>query len=413
MAHLDKYRLQGKTGMNNNHNPETMFQLSSGGLSRVILSRLRGPGAGELPIKAQLVISLGLMWLPLVVLTLFAGTFYGGGTIQPFITDVVPQVRLLVALPLLVVADMTINPAVDMAIRDLAVIGVVPEGERNRLQRALIRLTQSRDSVWPDVIMLIIAYGSTWLFRPGYGDMDLGAVNPYWFSPSSGDGNGLSAAGWWYVLVSAPIFQFILFRWAWRFLIWARFLYQVARIPLTLHATHPDLAGGLGTLGLAQQTFAVVFVAFATVVSSTVAHNMIFEGVGFDQSRLEVFVFIVICVVLIYAPMLFFSKGLYTARRIGLSQYGSLGHHLSDAFFRRWIKHSGQDVGAELKNSTDSSTMADYGATFETVRNMRFIPASLRNVVTTAGALAAPFLPLYLIAFSFKDLLGRLAEALV
>ena len=286
-----------------------------------------------------------------------------------------------------------------------------PRANETGFQTALIKLTQSRDSVWPDVILLVVAYGSTWLFRPGYGDVDVGAVDVYWFSAS--DGNGLSTAAWWYILVSAPLFQFILFRWAWRFLIWARFLYQLSRIPLSLHSTHPDLAGGLGTLGLAQQTFAIVFVAFAAVVSSTVAHNMIFEGVGFEQSRLEVFVFIVICVALIYAPMFFFSTDLYRTRRVGLSQYGRLGHHLSDAFFTKWVKHSGADVGTELKDSTDSSTMADYGATFDTVRSMRFIPASLRNVVTTAAALAAPFLPLYLIEFSFKDLLGRLAEALV
>ncbi|UCH48108.1 MAG: hypothetical protein JSU95_19110 [Betaproteobacteria bacterium] len=399
--------------MSSSDKSEPIFQLSSGGFTRMLKRRLLGSTTAEFPIKFQLLVILGVMWLPLVVLTLLAGTFYGEGITQPFITDVVPQVRLLVALPLLLLADMAISPAVDMAIRDLATTGVVPESERNRFQAALIRLTKSRDSVWPDVILLVVAYASTWLFRPGYGDVDVGALDLYWFAPASGDVNDLSTAAWWYVLVSAPIFQFILFRWAWRFLIWARFLYQVSRIPLSLHATHPDLAGGLGTLGLAQQTFAVVFVAFAAVVSSTVAHNMIFEGVGFEQSRLEVFVFIVICVVLIYAPMFFFSADLYTSRRIGLSQYGKLGHQLSDAFFLRWVKHSGADVGKELKDSTDSSTMADYGATFDTVRSMRFIPASLRNVVTTTGALAAPFLPLYLIEFSFKDLLGRLAEALV
>jgi hypothetical protein len=57
--------------------------------------------------------------------------------------------------------------------------------------------------------------------------------------------------------------------------------------------------------------------------------------------------------------------------------------------------------------------MADYGATFDTARSMRFIPASLRNVGTTAVALAAPFLPLYLIEFSFSDLMQRIVGALI
>jgi hypothetical protein len=57
--------------------------------------------------------------------------------------------------------------------------------------------------------------------------------------------------------------------------------------------------------------------------------------------------------------------------------------------------------------------MADYGATFDTVRSMRAIPVSLRSIVTIAAALVAPFLPLYLTGFLFAGLLQRMANALV
>jgi hypothetical protein len=261
--------------------------------------------------------------------------------------------------------------------------------------------------------MLALAFGSTWLLLPGYGDVDLETASTSWMGSISDDNISLSLAGWWYMLISGPLFQFILYRWIWRFLIWAHFLHQTSRVPLTLHATHPDLSGGLGMLGLAQQSFSVVFVAFSAVVSSTMAHNMLAEGATLEQSRLEVFVFVVICVVLIYAPLLFFSGQMYAARRLGLAQYGALGHRLSEAFFARWIEQIGTDTGNELKNSTDSSTMADYGATFDTVRSMRFIPASLRNVGTAALALFAPFLPLYVIEFSLSGLLQRVLGALV
>ena len=316
-------------------------------------------------------------------------------------------------MPLLLYADAIINPSVGHAIRDLEFVRVVPDSERTRSKAALAKLVRSRDSVWPDVIMLALAFGSTWLLQPGYGEVEAESARSTWLGIVSTEDVSLSIAGWWYVLVSAPLFQFILFRWIWRFLIWAYFLYQVSRIPLTLHPTHPDLSGGLSMLGLAQQTFSVVFVAFSAVVSSTVAHNMLVDGATFAQSRLEVFVFIVTCVVLIYAPLLFFSTQMYATRRLGLNQYGALGYQLSKAFREKWIKDDQTDVGKELKDSPDSSAMADYGATFDTVRSMRFMPASLRNVGTAAAALAAPFLPLYLIEFSFSDLLKRVVGALV
>jgi hypothetical protein len=61
----------------------------------------------------------------------------------------------------------------------------------------------------------------------------------------------------------------------------------------------------------------------------------------------------------------------------------------------------------------DSSTMADYTATYDNVRAMRPIPATLRGVLTVAGILLVPFLPLTLTEFSLQDLLNRLIDALV
>ncbi len=379
----------------------------------LIQRRIRGPGAGDFPIPTQLLIAVTLLWLPLVVLTLVEGSFVGNAVAQPFIQDIVPQVRFLIALPLLLFADLAIDPAVGVAVHSLKRSGVIHDDQKPLYQAALAELEKGRDSIWPDVVMLVVAFSFTWLFQPGYGESAIQAADTAWlWSVVDGTVN-LSTAGWWYVLISAPIFQFILFRWIWRFLIWAGFLYRISRIQLALRPTHPDFAGGLGVLGLTQQTFSIVFVAFATVMSSTIAHNILFEGDTFRDSRPEIILFIVICVALIYAPLLFFSNQMYTARRLGLSQYGALGYRLSDAFFARWITGAGSDVGAKLKDSTDSSTMADYGATFDTVRSMRFMPVTLRGALSIAAALALPFLPLYLTEFSITELLQRLADTLV
>jgi hypothetical protein len=289
----------------------------------------------------------------------------------------------------------------------------VPDDEQPRYQAALVELRKGRDSIWPDVIMLVLAFSLTWLFQPGYGESAIQTAETSWLWSVADGTVDLSAAGWWYGLISAPFFLFILFRWIWRFLIWAGFLYRVSRIPLALQPTHPDCAGGLGVLGMAQQTFSIVFVAFATVMSSTIAHNILFEGDTFRASRPEIIVFIVVCIVLIYAPLLSFAKNMYTARRIGLSQYGALGYRLSDAFFARWVTGAGSNVGEELKDATDASAMADYGATFDAVRSMRIIPVTLRGVVAVAAALALPFLPLYLTEFSILELLQRVGDSLV
>jgi len=387
--------------------------LSAGGLFQLMQRWMRGPEALDFPIPAQIAIAILVLWVPLVVLSLFESSLVGTGVAEPLFADLVPHVRFLIAIPLLLVADLVIDPAVHSAGNDLETSGVVPDAEQPRFQAAREKLHQARESVWPDVVIIVLAFGFTWQFKPGYGDSALEAVTTSWMWSTQDGSVRFTPAGWWYLLVSGPMFQVILFRWLWRFLIWAAFLFRVSRLSLDLQPTHPDLAGGLGYLGVAQQAFVIVFLAFATVASSTIAHDIISEGQTFQDERLEIVTLIVIFVAVIYAPLLFFSRQLFFARRAGLKQYGSLAHKLSDAFHEKWIKKGTSGVGEDLLASTDPSAMADYTATFDNVRSMRMIPATLRGTLVLAGILLAPFLPLVLTAISLQELFNRLADALV
>ena len=166
--------------MTNASSSEQSFQLSSGGLVHLIQQRIRGPDAGDFPIPTQFLIAVTMLWLPLVILTLIEGSFVGDEVAQSFIKDVVPQVRFLIALPLLLVADLAINPAVSVAIRSLERSGVVPNDQQSRFQDALAKLEKGRDSKWPDVVMLALALSFTWLFQPGYGDSAIQTADTSW-----------------------------------------------------------------------------------------------------------------------------------------------------------------------------------------------------------------------------------------
>ena len=399
--------------MSNSSGAPKQFSLSAGGLIRVAQRWIRGPESADFPIPTQILISVALLWLPLVLLTLFDGSFSGTNVAQPLTSDIVPHVRLLIAIPLLLLADITIDPATSTATHDLETSGVIATEEQSGFHLALMKMRSARDSVWPDMVIVILALGFTWLFKPGYGDSALKAIATSWLWAVH-DGNlRYSAAGWWYLLISGPMFQVILFRWFWRFYIWTAFLFRISRLPLALRPTDPDLSGGLGYLGFAQQSFVAVFLAFATVASSTIAHDILSEGSTFRDERLEIVILVVGFVLVIYAPLLFFTKQLFMARRRGLREYGSLAYKLSEAFHKKWVTEGKDTVGKELLASTDASAMADYSATYDNVRSMRLLPATLKNVATTAGVLLAPFLPLALTEFSIQDLLNRLSDVLV
>ena len=389
------------------------FSLSAGGLVHLVGRWLRSPESPYFPIPTQILITVALLWLPLILLSMFEGSFSGTNVAQPLISDIVPHVRFLIAIPILLVADLVIDPPIHTATRELETSGVVPSAEQPRFQTALTKMHGARDSVWPDVIIVLLAVGLTWLFKPGYGDSALKAAATSWLWSVHDGGVRFSAAGWWYLLISSPMFLVILIRWFWRFLIWAAFLFRISRLQLALRPTHPDLAGGLGCLGMAQQSFAAVFLAFATVASSTIAHDILSEGNTFRDARLEIIVLVIVFVAIIYAPLLFFSKQLWMARWAGLDEYGSLASQLSEAFHEKWVTEDKEAVGKELLASAEPSAMADYSATYDNVRSMRLVPVTLRGVVAVTGILLAPFLPLALTEFSLQDLLKRLADAIV
>ena len=389
------------------------YRLSGGGLIGFIERRIVKSASDGLALPLRILTGLAVLWFPLALMTLAAGTFASDAIGQAFITDVVPQVRFLVAFPLLLYAGTVIDPAISCTIRNLDASGVVPGPEKERFRSALARLEKARDSVWSDILLLLMAFALTWAFRPGYGGFLFDISDKTWLQPVSGNTNSLSLAGWWYLLVSAPVFQFVLFRWLWRYLLWSTFLFRLSRMRLALHATHPDLAGGLGALGLSQQAFVILFVALSTIVSSTIAHDMMFARTSFESARLEVIAFVLICVIAVYVPLTFFARNLYLARQRALEEFGTLGFRLSETFRSQWITQAGSSSDAPPAKSIDPSAVADYGAVFETARNTRVVPASIRSIVITGAALVVPFMPLYMLKFSVTDLINRLLNALV
>ena len=68
------------------------------------------------------------------------------------------------------------------------------------------------------------------------------------------DGRAADMGGWWYGLVALPVYQFLIYRWSWRLLTWAVFLWRLSRIRLHLVPTHPDLAGDSDTSRLRRGT---------------------------------------------------------------------------------------------------------------------------------------------------------------
>ena len=198
----------------------------------------------ELPHRRVLIAAL-FAWLPLLFLSVLERHAIGGAIKIPFLHDIEANVRFLVALPVLIVAELVVHKRISPLVRRFVERRIVVAEDSPRFNAAVNSALHVRDSIAAELTLLVLIYTvGLWFWRS---QVALG--DPTWYAMPDSQQLHLTLAGYWYAFVSIPIFQFILLRWYMRLGIWFRLLWQISRLNLHLSAAHPDRAGGIGFLG--------------------------------------------------------------------------------------------------------------------------------------------------------------------
>jgi hypothetical protein len=171
-----------------------------------------------------------------------------------------------------------------------------------------------------------------------------------------------------------------------------------------LCASHTDLAGGLGVVGMNHALFIIVFFILSTLLSSDLAMNMLYEEEMLISIRQVVTVFIVLSIIVILLPLMFFAKSLVDLKHEAMVEYSTLQNQISNDFHKHWIKEEADD----LVDSMQPSAMADYSAVFDNVNNMRIMPVDTKMIIVMAVMLLVPFLPLALIETSIWEIIQKI-----
>lgn len=340
------------------------------------------PGAG---LGRTALILMALSWAPLFVLCLFEGLFLGRVK-MPLFYDFATHARFLVAVPVLVLADIPVGVRLRRVMRHFIEAHLVREDEREKFEAILVNLLRFRDSHVGEIIVLVVTYLATYNALFG-----ASSQSGTWFRPETG--HGLTLVGYWYALVALPIFQFLLFRWIYRMAVWSRFLWKVSRLDLVLTPTHPDTAGGLAFLGKALIPFGVILFAISAVVSSGIAERILFEGTRLEEYLWSYATLFVLALAVFAAPMLIFLPILLALKQRGLMEYGTLGSEYTQAFYRRWVEKT-EPTEEPLLGTGDIQSLADLGNSFEIIRKMRILPVELSDFIAFVLPGLIPALPL-------------------
>ena len=357
--------------------------------------------------RRRILLIASLAWLPLLVLSLVGGHAVGGGIKIPFLYDIEAHVRFLVALPILIAAELVVHSRLRPAVNRFVERRIIVDEDLPKFNAAIESAMRVRNSLPLEVGLLLLVYSlGLWVWNS-----QIATGIPSWYSMNGGSLRNLTLAGYWYAFVSIPIFQFMLLRWYLRFFIWFRFLWQISRLDLRLNATHPDRSAGLGFLGTSSYAFAPILFAQGAQLSGLIANRVLYDGQNLMSFKMEALGLIVLFMLFILSPLLVFSPHLSRAKRRGLRDYGELGSHYVQAFERKWM-HGETPGDEELLGSGDIQSLADLGNSFGTVAETRLVPFGMKDVTRLAAATAAPLLPLGLTILSLEELVTRLIKIL-
>ena len=142
--------------IHNSHEPPDFSLVLGGPLFQLLVrSRLTTP-ALDLVKRRIIFISL-FAWLPLLLLSLVDGKAWGGSKL-PFLYDIEMQVRFLVALPLLIAAELVVHQRLRLVVGQFIDRDIITKEVLPKFREVIDSAMKLRNSVAIELIMLILVF---------------------------------------------------------------------------------------------------------------------------------------------------------------------------------------------------------------------------------------------------------------
>jgi hypothetical protein len=382
------------------------FSLARGGLIHRLSIRFGGAREQRVRTGGRTLVALAVTWLPLLLLSAMQGSALGDQIRIPFIKDFAVNSRFLIALPLLILSEAGIDQRLRSMVKHFLEMGLVKNADLPSFERVLAGVTSLGDRVLPEVVLVTIAFLPAW-FAPGMETM-ITSVSSWHLAPSGGT---LSYAGWWFSLLSAPFFRFLLLRWLWRMLLWALLIWRVSRLNLALVPAHPDRAAGLGFLSHGQVKFGAIAFAVGAVMAGRFANLLAYQGATLTSLKFIMIAYCLSAVVVLVAPLLLLAPKLLQVKKLGREEYGVLASDYNHMFDAKWV-HGRPPQGETLLGSSDIQSLADLNNSYAAVRQISVIPIQKDTLMVLALLATLPLVPVLIAAMPVDQLLRTLLKFL-
>ncbi|WPU63203.1 hypothetical protein [Peredibacter starrii] len=338
-----------------------------------------------------------ITWVPLLLLSLLASR-------ETILTDYAIHMRFLIALPLLLISSMKSGERLRESFYQFIEAEILDPEDYNKLKYEINRTRELRDSKFAKIIILLLVYTVVGLYLFQFKNIE----NPIWRTAD----DGFSPAGWWFNLISQPLYFYFLFYFLYRTGLWCRLLKKVSGMKLHLKASNGDDAGGLGFLGHLLVFFIVPCFAISISLAGSMLNLVLYEGIDVNDIK---FILGVLCagfLLLLAGPLLFFFPAMKEAKHRGISEYGTLMGRQLHAFERKWLVRE-IDPKDNILQDEDFQSIDSNNAVIARVHSMRLVPFSLKDLVPLLVAILLPFIPVVAIKVPWKVLLAQITKVIM
>lgn len=351
-------------------------------------------------------IFVGLAWGVPVLLSLAEGNLVSGpGT--PFLFDVNVWARYFVAIGAFILAEREVEPQLRQTLAQFVRAPLLAPASFANAARIVNTAIRRCDSMPAEILCLALAALASLMSFYNLTNADTAS----WALRNLEGGSGLTIAGWWCLLVSGPIFWFLLARGLWRHIVWAILLKGLSRQTLRLVATHPDGKAGLAFLGRYPNSYATFMFGMSCVVGAALAHFLQKDALSATTYGSTMAGWLIIALALSSLPLLAFTGPLSAlkAKTLALS-----GAQATTALRQAERKLLGTNAAArETEDGQDPQDVADPSKHYEAARKLSVVLINRSTLVPLGAAALLPLAAAGLAKFPYKELFSIVKKLLL
>lgn len=345
--------------------------------------------------------SLVVCWLPLIALT----ALLHREELLGLLKDYLVYSRVVIAIPVLLTGQLLMEERFRVVVRHVREAQLLSNGGKRELGNVISSLKRLRDSAFPELIILTLVVAELAVVGPGRI-----SSGPAWAVSRTGIAVHPTAAGWYYLLASVSSYQFLLALSLWKWLVWSYFLYRLSRMDMTLVATHADLHGGLGFLGLAPIAFIPTAVAVSISIGGTWRYDILHQGTHLASYTLPAIMLVALIFMFELGPLCFFISKLSMLRQRAMLEYAVLSQTHATQFHDKWI--SGRADREETPFVLGVAMLADLATSYNNIEKMRPLPVDKITLISLALAVLIPLFPAVLAEIPLTVILKALFQAI-